>query len=409
MRIFFTLLLCISTVFTSNAIEIKVSADSTTSAKYKLWLSGRIDAYAYFDSQKTLSLFNGVQYIMPARPDIDPSTGQDLIYSGQTRFNVASSRMGVGGSIQLDKDNSVMGYVELDFLDPNGGSILGFRLRHAFARLTMGSSQFLFGQTSHLSLYEEIAAPTVTFGSGYPYSVLSRPIQFRFTQLFADGLVKMDIAASMFWCDQYQWQADAMVPDLSLRVAIGNPATNTFAVIAGYKSLLPKLDGVDPNARVNAFYGGFMGRATFQGLGSVRGGLLYGGDLSTLGMLGGFAQNVAGTGYETVNTLSMWLDLSSPNYDGFEFGIFGGYQSNLGTSQAVNTSELQSTGLTLGVQNYMTLAPRAWYHYKMLSFGVEYAYGLSHWMDDWNSRYQPPTSLPASINHRVSLLCRFTF
>ncbi len=406
MKKFFTLLLLATTIHSAHATDIKTSKDSTSQSKYKLWLNGRVDAYALFDSQQTLSLFNGVQYIMPARPDMG---NLETTYSPQMRFNVASSRVGIGGSLELNQENSVMGYVEVDFLNPNGAAILGFRLRHAYGRLTLGNSQLLFGQTTHLSLYEEIAAPTVTFGSGYPYSVLSRPIQFRFTQLLADGLVKMDLAASMFWGDQYQWQANAMTPDLSLRVAVGNPAKNTIAAILGYKSLLPKLDVVSSDARVNAFYGGVMGRATFESVGSVRGGVLYGGDLSTLGMLGGFAPTLSLDGYETMNTMSLWLDLASQNYDGFEFGIFGGFQNNLGANNPVALSEMQSTGLTAGVKNYFTIAPRAWYHYEKLSFGLEYAYSGANWMENWDNQYRSTEMLPLSINHRVSVLCRFTF
>ncbi len=405
-----TLLISTLTLGSSSAIEIKLTTDSTKSERVKLWINGRIDVYSFVDTYQTVDLFHGLQYITAARPVIDPTTMEDLSHSGELRFNVASTRLGIGSSYDFNERNGVMGYVEGDFINPNGSSLLGFRLRHAYIQLTLGSSQLLFGQTTHLSLYEEIAAPTVTFGGGYPYSILSRPIQFRFTQNFLDGKLKLDAAASMFWGEQFEWQADAMTPDLSIRLTLGRPKTNTLAIFGGYKSLMPQNSLLAySKARVNAFYGGAMGKLAFDRIITIRAGVIYGGDLSTLGLSGGFAPSINLDTYHTVNTLSTWIDLSSDRYYGFEFGLFGGFQQNLGANSPIALNELQSVGLTYGIDNYWALSPRVWYNYKMLYFGLEYTYSQANWMNSSNDQYRPSADLSVAHNNRVTLLCRFVF
>ncbi len=409
MRKFLLLFALALTTIYANAIEIKVSQDSTKQKKYSLNFTGRIEAYAFYDSYRSIDSRNGVQYMMPAKPVLDASKN-DINNEGQLRFSAASTRFAIGGAIQLTDKNNVDAYIEADFMGLTANTMYSVRLRHAYARLNLGNSSILFGQTSHLALFEEIAPSTVSFGSGYPYNVLSRPVQFRFTQNFLDKFITLSAAASMFSGDEGAMESNAMVPDFSLRLTVGHFNSNCVSIIGGYKTLSPKLEIVsDSKARMNAFYGGAMGKVVFGSNYAIRAFVMYGGDLTTLGMTGGFAPLENQNGYTPINTLSTWVDIATPQYCGFEFGVFGGYQRNLGSTKDIVSSNIASAGLTLGINNFWRVAPRVWYHYKMLSFGLEYMYTEATWMDSWNNRYLTNLNAPTSHDNRVTLLCRFNF
>lgn len=410
-QLLLSLIITLSTL-SANAIEIKVSQDTAKQKKYSLRFVGRVDAYAYSDSYKSVERHNGIQYLMPERPSYDPISGADLNFGNQLRYSIATTRLGFGGAIQFNEKNSVEAYIEADFMANSTTSpSLVPRLRHAYAKLNLGNSSILFGQTSHLALYEEIAPNTVSFGAGYPFNVLSRPIQFRFTQTFADKFVSLSIAASMFNGNtQMQMQSRAMTPDISIRATVGDPNKNSIAVMAGFKSIMPEMDIVsDKSERMNAFYGGIMGRVTIGKGFAIRAFGLVGGDLSTLSMAGGFAPLLDLEGYAPVSTLSTWLDFATPRYAGFEFGVFAGYQQNLGSTTDILSTEIVTANSLLGIANYWRVSPRMWYHYKMLSFGLEYMYTEAIWMHTWDNRYIDNLSLPTASNNRITVLCRFTF
>ncbi len=412
MKKIFTLVLMLFVAHSASAFEIPLSKDSTKNEKYKFFIKGRIDTYAFFDSHTTLGAANGLTYSGPTMPDYEYGTLNDLNNAAQLRYSIGASRIGGGGSIQFSEKNSVDAYVEVDFTNQDSGSaFIGIRLRHAYARLNLGNSSILFGQTSHLSMYDEIAPGLVQFGGGFPFNTLSRPVQFRFSQRFS-GNMSLDVALSMSDGSEYQQQAFAMTPDLTARFTVGNPKGHTLAVFAGFKSIKPGLTTYvsDEDARMNAFYGGITGQVVAPDALAVSGALFYGGDLSSVGMIGGYAASADLSGYSAINTLSAWLNVTTMRYNGFEFGAFVGYQANMGTMSAIDEDSVVALGAAAGVDNYWMVGPRAWYHYNMLSFGLEYMYGESTWMEGYNDQYQSSgATYPPTSNNRVTLLARFTF
>ncbi len=394
----------------ANAIEIEIKQDTTKNRDYKLWFMGRIDLYAYMDSQRGISVCEGLQYITPASPVInDQGIYVNELGEGTLNFNIAASRFGIGGSMNLSNSSSIMGYVEADFLAQTSSSTLAFRLRHAYAKYTKGQSSFLFGQTTHLALNEALASPTVTFGSGYPFSVLARPVQFRYSYDFEGSSVGIDAAASIFWGAEFDYQTSSKTPEFALRLRVGNPKASGLSLTAGIKTLDLSL-GVSPEtSKMTSHYLGFMGKLMlFDGY-SLRGGTLYGGDLSTLGTMGGVAMKEDKIGYTPLWSLASYLDFSTKRYGGIEFGIFAGYQKNLGTTAPISEVIYRTRSSYIDVDSQWRIAPRVWYHIDGLCFGLEYMYAESAWMKGTNEYYRPMGELLTGHNHRITLLARFVF
>lgn len=403
------LTLLAATQIAASAVEIPIKQDTTKKTRYSLFITGRVDAAFYTDSYTNVESRDGLQYMMPARPKYDPITGEDLNYVGKLRFNIASTRIGIGTKITFNEKTSIDALIETDFMGVSANIMQSLRLRHAYLRLNLGRSSILVGQTNHLAMVDQIAPPTVTYAAGYPINLQARPIQIQFSQQL--GIVNLAAAAAMYTSDIKDMQALAMTPDFSVRVTVGDFNRNVIGLVGGFKSIMPQLTSYvsDKQERMNSFYAALFGRVTMGKGYAIRAYAIYGGDLSALGLTGGFAPLLDHAGYAPTNTVSAWIDFATPRFAGFEFGIFGGYQQNLGTMTDIDLGGMVMAGTTTGLQNFWRVAPRVWYHFKMLSFGFEYMYSQSLWAHQWNDRYLSTMNLPATRNNRYTLLARFTF
>lgn len=393
----------------ASAMEIPLKTDSTKKTRYSILITGRIETAVYTDSYKNVEQREGLQYYMPDRPSINPVTGEDKNNVGSLRLNAASTRLGIGTKIVFNEKLSIDALIETDFMGASSNLIQSLRMRHAYFKLNIGRSSILFGQTSHLAMVDEIASNTVTYASGFPFNLQSRPVQIRFTQQIG-SIVNLAAALSMYTGAEYEMQSWAMTPDISARVMVGDPKRNMIGATVGFKSIMPKKTEVaNQSARMNSLYGALFGRVTIGDGYAIRGYAIYGGDLSTLGITGGFATLLDLKGYAPLSTVSTWLDFSTPRFHGFEVGIFGGFQKNLGSATDISKSHVYSAGATYGIDNFWRVAPRVWYHFKMLSFGFEYMYSEALWAHEVNERYQASFLLPETRNNRYTLLARFSF
>lgn len=394
------------------AIDIKIKQDSTKQQKYSLFFTGRIDTYGYFDSYTNVDSQNGLVYYMPSRPVYDSETGADLNFNEAptTRFSIAATRLALGGAIQFNEQNSAEGYVELDFLGTNTNVISTFRLRHAYAKLNLGNSSILFGQTSHLIVCDENLPGVVSSGVGFPYSITTRPVQFRFSQKLFNSALELSAAASMYGSSELDYQSRAVLPDFSLRARYGDAASNNIALVGGYRSL--KVG--DDSERMNAFYAGVSAKLDIQDGYVLRGMAAYGADMSVFTVLGGYASSASTGELVPLNSMTAYLDFSTPRFGGFEFGAFYGYQTNLGANEMVDLNSVVSSPVE-ALNLYWSVAPRVMYHYRNFTFGLEYTFTQANWMKDEstglqsNEYYVGQGAGVLSNNSRYTILCRFTF
>lgn len=377
-------------------------------SKFHVKFGGRIDAYVYTDTYRGVESGGGLQYQLPARPVINAS-GEDLNAEGSLRFGIASSRLNVMGTYDFTPKFKASGFVEVDFMGT--GSIINLpRLRHAFVSLDWAEDRLLIGQTSHLLQVDEIAPPTVLFGSGYPFAPLSRPIQVQYTHRFGE-LFRLSGGVSMFYGQEGPMQSRAMTPDVAVRFTVGSSAKWLVGAGVSFKSIMPQLAVVeDPNARLNAFSGAVFGMVRPISWLAIRAYLFAGQDPQTLGLTGMFAPMVGGLGYAPNLTGSGYVDFEAKLPEGFSVGLFGGYQQNFGTWDPIITAQVWTGGEAAGLDSFFRIAPRVWYSYRgKLEFGLEYLYNQSSWAGTFDRYYLPETLLPAAVDHRVMLLARFNF
>lgn len=141
---------------------------------------------------------------------------------------------------------------------------------------------------------------------------------------------------------------------------------------------------------------------------------MWGEDLSTLSMLGGCGPRLRDVergetdyGYTTTQTIAMWLGFETKIMKGWQPGLLTGWTKNLGSGREIDLAEAEIPDK--GIDWYFRLSPRLWYHYKQLSFGLEYMYSLASWGRAFDAHYRPTERYENSQNHRVTLLARFKF
>lgn len=392
--------------------------------KFEYQINGRVDVNLFTDSHTAVEVGGGLQWLYPSAPSYNDQ-GQDINKYNMVRFSASGSRIGVTLKVNdIVKGATGKVRMEADFMGSVTNSSLAlFRLRHAYFELDWKTRNFLIGQTSHVTMPDEMAANTVIFGGGYPFNPLARPVQAQFTQRFL-GDVKCEItaAAAMFQGSVGRMQAYSLTPDIQLRFMMGDKKKSFWGVTAGFKSLRPRLltdDETFATARLNTFNAALFGCYTFAKGHNIRAFALWGQDQSTIAMIGGFAPILSDIqsdklnyGYAAVDAYSVWFDYETKmlGKSKTKIGIFLGYQQNLGINKAVDIEHASASIPNFGIDSFYRIAPRIWYYPgQKLSFALEYSLNGASWGKTFNDHYRPVESYPTVVGHKIQLLARFAF
>lgn len=387
----------------------------TSQAQIDVKFGGRIDMTVFGDTHKSIESRGGLQYMFPDKPNFNHQ-GQDLNQVGQLRFGIASSRLNVKATVKNVAGATATGFVEIDFMGVSDNVLQTVRLRHAYMNLDWGRRSLLFGQTSHLAMVDEVTANTVTFGAGYSISPLNRPVQIQYRENLNPNS-SLIFAAAMFGSTTGLNQSYALMPDLQLKYTIGINRRVTAGVIIGAKALKPRTVLPDETLSRQTIYSAnalaFVRYVTKQGYAFRLYGLC-GEDLSPLSIIGGYAPLLSQSkqvdyGYANVMGVTGYLDFESPIYkNGLQWGIFTGWQQNLGTLREVDLSLANIPNQ--GIDSYWRVAPRLYYNLgKWITFGLEYMYTGAQWAKTFDSFYIPTEKYSITTNNRVTFLARYKF
>lgn len=373
---------------------------------------GRLDAQVFTDTYASKAANNGIFYYFPLAP-VYNDRGEDLNRENSMRFGVANSRLSVSATAPNVLGGEAGAYVETDFMG-TGSNVGVLRLRHAYMSLDWKRSTLLIGQTNNLSVPEEVFPNTVAHGAGTPLNPLSRIPQIRFSQRFGER-VRLTAAVGMYAGKQGEAQAYGLVPDFALRLSVGQATMVSFS--AAVKSIRPRnltADSTRTSRRMAAFNASVFGLHTFGGGHKLTAFFMWGQDISTLNMLGGYGPRLrdveAGEndyGYTATQTIATWLGFETKIMRGWQPGLLVGWTKNLGSGKPIDLALASIPDK--GIDWYFRLSPRIWYHYKPLSFGLEYMYSLASWGRVFDDRYRPLQRHRNSQNHRLTLLARFKF
>lgn len=388
--------------------------------KFEVQLTGRIDVNIFTDTYKGVESRNGLQWICPAAPVYNAS-GDNINQYNTLRLSAAGTRLGVKFKINdILKGATGLGVVEGDFLGVTESVLQSLRLRHAYFSLNWKKRGVLLGQTSHLTMPDEIAANTVNFGGGYPINPLARPVQVQYTERFGHRDAGITLAAAFFSGALGLSQSYAMTPDIQLGVNFGDKARTWGGVVVGFKSIRPRLLTPDSSSfdhsRVNSFNAAAFCRHIFPTGHTVRVFALWGQDQASISMLGGYAPTINSTmgsnriTYSPLGVYSVWAEFDSKVYkkSKLQYGFFAGIQQNLGADQQINLNKINTA--YKGLNYFFNAAPRIWWHpFSKITFGLEYMLSGASWAKTMNDYYRPESLEKMVFNHKVMILARYKF
>lgn len=308
------------------------------------------------------------------------------------------------------------GFIEGDFLGDKDkdGNDLYFRLRHAFVRFNWEKTNLLLGQTLHPLFLSENSPSTVTNSCGAPYHALNRQPMIRFGYRMNNKLELITFLMSQNdFSDKgmYKGVENSVRPELSLQLKYKN---NGFfaAFTAGYKSLKPALiddkNNLQTDELAQAAYVAGSVRKELQAV-TVKAEAIYGGGMSNLVMLGGFAEknnNSKQVEYTPLQILALWTDIQS-NHKVIQPGLFIGYTQNMGASEAATSHPALTLGGNIG--SMYTIAPRLrYYAMPKVWLGIEWMYTTAAYGSEYNDKAKP-VNLKSVANHRITTSLRYTF
>lgn len=312
--------------------------------------SGFVKTDVFWDSRQTVSVREGHFNLYPKNklPDLD---GKDI--NARSNFNMLSIQTRLKGTITgpdaLGAKTS--GVIEGAFFGHSDGDINGFRLRHAFVKLSWTHTELLVGQYWHPMFIAGAFPGVVSFNTGAPFQPFSRNPQIRLSQdlgkfrIIATALSQLDFKDTGPNGLSSEYLRNSAIPELNLRFEFHNKNDERgCALLAGiggnYKVLTPRLETdstFKTSETVDAYSGMFYAKWKNPLL-TVKLEAVYGQMFYNLTMLGGYAvEDVTDPtkdfrSYSPVNTLSFWGDIHT-NGKKWQVGLFGGYSKNMGAGR----------------------------------------------------------------------------
>lgn len=417
-KLFLPLLLNMKKIFTLLllvAAQSLVANDSIPVTKVTHKFGGRIDVMIFSDSYNHVATRNGLQYIAPVAPSLN-SKGEDVNFQNRLRMSASPSRFNYQMTATNVMGANLKGMIEVDFMGNTDANQNLIRMRHVYIDMKWDRRSLLIGQTSHLSMPDEAACNTVTYGGGYPFYPLNRPVQVQFHQKMGENYT-LALAAAMFSGKTGDMQSYAMIPDFQARITSSHAKGLSWGAFAGFKVIKPRTLTADESLAketLTSFNAGAFARMVFPAGYAIKLYGIWGQELSSLSVMGGYAPLLSDAGkqdygYTSIAGVSALADFESPvSKKGWQWGIFGGMQQNLGSADEINPAKVSVT--YPGMDNFWRLAPRVFYHYqKSLSFGLEYMASGAKWAESMDENYKPIDTHDATLNHRITFLARYKF
>lgn len=330
--------------------------------KFGIKFSGFVKTDIFFDSRQTVDARDGQFLLYPKNEYLDIN-GEDV--NAKTKFNMLSIQTRLKGTITGPDvwGAKTSGVIEGAFFGNIGNDINGFRLRHAFVKLSWEKSELLVGQYWHPMFVTSCFPGTVSFNTGVPFQPFARNPQVRFTKKFGKvnligaALTQIDFADTGPVGPNTRYLINSSVPELNLRLEYKSDNI-FFGAGVNYKTLLPRLqvestninypEGVsvktDQKVAGTSVFGYFKikTKPVTVKLYGVSGQLM-----TSMIMLGGYAEqkfiyedinNNPGINtdisYTPITTTSAWIDVHT-NGTTWQFGLFSGYTQNMGSNDVI--------------------------------------------------------------------------
>jgi hypothetical protein len=318
--------------------------------------SGFVKTDIFWDSRQTVSVREGHFLLYPKNEKLD-ANGEDI--NAKANFNMLSIQTRLRGTITgpdaLGAKTS--GVIEGAFFGHTGGDINGFRLRHAFVKLSWEKTSLLVGQYWHPAFVTYCFPGTVSFNTGAPFVPFTRNPQIRVTQKLGKFNLMFTILSQLDFLStgpdgvSAKYLRNSALPALNLRLEYRNVNTDEnkeflIGASVNFKMLTPRL-ATDSNYKTaetvtsisETFYLKLkLPKVTFKLQG------VYAQDPYNWVMIGGYAvENISDPmkdyrNYAPITTASGWLDIHS-NGKKWQVGLLLGYAQNMGAGKDIMTDK----------------------------------------------------------------------
>lgn len=353
-----------------------------TKPAFGVKFKGFVNYEMIYDSRQMVAARDGDVLLYPAPAKLDPD-GNDINSNGTFNALAITSRlqMAITGPEALGAKTS--GMISGDFFGTANDKTGLFRLRHAFVKLSWENSSLLAGKTWHPLFATEVYPKVLSFGAAIPFYPLSRAPQLRYTvdgdhlQWMAAIATQQDFATAGPEGRSAKYLMNAGMPELNTRLMYKGKNL-LLGVGAGYWKVKPTLEtatGYQTDETVSGFMINSFGKLETSKL-TVRGGYLYGKNMSHLFLLGGFGVASTSTDarqestYEAMGASSLWTELQTKN-DKLNVALFAGYAKNHGAEHAVEGA-VYGVGTT--IDDTYRISPRITYTSGKVQLGLEGVY-----------------------------------
>jgi hypothetical protein len=342
------------TAFKNNLNQLLIN---TLNAKmqdkqFGIRFTGFVKSDFWYDSRQVVGSREDIFLFFPKNISLD-KTGKDINSRDNFNFSAITSRLTgiITGPEAFGAKTS--GVIEADFSGMSNADINGFRLRHAYSKLSWAKYEMLFGQYWHPMFVPDVFPQVISLNTGAPFHPFIRNPQVSLTRFIRNWKIQLAMVGqrdnSNDGPDSYSpsYIRNTTIPNIHLQLQYKGK-TNTFGFAGDYKQILPRTISIDSfysTETVNSYalmaYWKYAKEKT-----SFRFKTIYGQNLTEHLMLGGYAVHSidTATGIETYTPTNHLFMLGNFTYGKkIMFGLFGGFAKNFGTSDT-NTGKYYSRG-----------------------------------------------------------------
>lgn len=429
MRKLFLLLLL--SIFIQSYSQIKAQNNSPFT------FYGFVRTDAYYDTRQIFELREGLMLLYPLNQKLDLN-GSDINNAPSYNFSPIGTRLGVKVKGPKACGAETMGVVEAEFFGNSNATINTLRLRHSYLKMNWTNSELLMGQTWHPFFTEESIPNTVSFNTGAPFQPFNRSPQVRFTQklgklsLQLTALNERDFASIGPLGVSNTYMITAKIPEITAGLFYKTNLCDSslilsMGVLGEYKTLRPRITTdsniVTSKTITSKAVTAFVKLKSSKFEAKIKG--VYGQNMYNQLMLGGYAVRYYGTDvpdrgdweYTTLDVASAWIDLGYKKSEKFAFGIFGGYEQNLGSTKNIQNWNSTATYFSRNpdIAYIYRVAPRVQFFRGKTQFSFEAEYTVAAYGNKRNSLgiVQNESDLypAAKINEvkNLRVLCALTY
>lgn len=376
-------------IFTIAALLFGVGTKAQKKSDFKVKFKGYVNYEMIWDSRQAVAARDGDVLLYPASEKLDPD-GKDINANSSFNALAINSRlqMVITGPEAFGAKTS--GMISGDFFGTANDKVGVFRLRQAFVKLNWENTELLAGKAWHPLFATEVFPKVLSFGAAIPFYPLSRAPQLRYRvkmnkfEWLAAISTQQDFVTAGPGGRKPSFLSNSGTPEFSSRLMYKGDKL-LLGVGAGYWSVTPKLEtatGYATDEKVSGMMINSFAKLDLPKV-TIRGGYLYGENMSNLFMFGGIGVNsVSQDGksietYEPTSALSVWGEIETKN-KGFNVGLFAGYTKNQGADKAI-TGDLYGVGTN--IDSYYRISPRASYTSGKVRLGLELIYHCAAYGD----------------------------